>query len=191
MREGLVMLPPGVVLAENGELLQLATGFSFPVRIAGLPRGDVRLYDGLGASVGVTYRAGHDGDPWVTVFVFGARAGESLGTHFTAAEAELSRRYTGLCVLTRRRFAVAVEEAKRALGLEIEARVPAGFEGGAARAWLTLLQCGDIYVKLRVSSADRAATEARRLLSDTYREVVRPFLEHRSRRRPRDGSSLR
>lgn len=177
------MLPPGVVLGGDGELLQRATSFCFPLRIAGLPRIDVRLYDGLGASVGVTYRAGQDGDPWVTVFVFGARTGESLVAHFAEAEAELARRYAGLYVLTRRRFAVAVEDAKRALGLELEARVPAGLELGGARVWLTLLQSGDVYVKLRVSSAERSANDARRLLADTYREVVRPFLERRGRGR--------
>lgn len=186
------MLPSGVVLAESGEVVQQATGFSFPVRVSGLPRVDVRLYDGFGASVGVTYRAGQDGDPWVTVFVFGARSGESLVTHFKEAEAELSRRYAGLDVLTRRRFAVAVEGAKRALGLELEARVPAGLDVGGARVWLTLLQSSEVYVKLRVSSAERAATDARRLLTDTYREVVRPFLERRvSGRRATAGPSRR
>lgn len=175
--QGLGRLPPGVVLGEDGDVFQRATGFSFPSRVAGLPRIDVRLYDALGASLGVTYRAGEDGEPWVTVFVFGARVGESLVTHFTEAEAELSRRYAGVFVLSRRRFAVAIEGAKRALGLELAARIPSGIDTGGARAWLTLLQCGGVYVKLRVSSAERAANEARRLVADTYREVVRPFLE--------------
>ena len=66
--QGLGMLPPGVVLGEDGDVFQRATGFSFPSRVAGLPRIDVRLYDALGASLGVTYRAGEDGEPWVTVF---------------------------------------------------------------------------------------------------------------------------
>lgn len=54
---GQPILPPTVLARRDGSLVQLPTGFVFPLTIASLTRLDVRIFDASGHSMGATYRA--------------------------------------------------------------------------------------------------------------------------------------
>jgi len=173
------ILPPSLVVRNDGTVLQIATGFAFPFTIGGLPRIDVRMYDAHGFNVGVTYRGSERSAPWVTLYSLPGRPTDGLMDTFVDSEEELARTHDDLVVVSRRRFAVAFEGGRRALGMQVEVRGRRALDlpdTVPVRAWLVLLQTGGHYLKLRITCAEEHGRAGLRLLSDALREGVRPFL---------------
>lgn len=177
---GSAILPPTVVMKRDGVLVQLPTGFAFPPAIASIPRSDVRVFDPAAYAIGATYRSADSLAPWATLLSFPSKGEGGIYEHFLEAEDEMAHLYRNATTLSQRRFAVAFEGAKRALGMSVEVSgaccrgLP---DDTPAHGWLFVVQTGNWLLKARVSARAVERRLGTKLLESTIREAIRPFLE--------------